>query len=180
MDLPASGMLRVNPLSAHLPYLPAILNLSRVGMAIAHPAIIDVFSKVQMPYKLSSVVLELAERALSKRGQAHALALQRQIMTDRDSLVKMLADPTLARNRIGAAIGGQAANFVLLPILTQGERDDVLARRLTEQLRERHAISIRYVGRQAECEGCVRITVGTADELNALRKALNSVLSELD
>jgi histidinol-phosphate aminotransferase len=149
-------------------------------MAIAHPAIIELFSKVQMPYKLSSVVLELAERALSEKAQACARALQCQIMANRDSLVKMLAEPLLACNGIGNVIGGQAANFLLVPVLVRQERDDAQARRLTEQLRERHGISIRYVGGQAGCNGCVRITVGTADETDMLRKALYTVLLERD
>ncbi|KAF7672691.1 hypothetical protein GT037_009192 [Alternaria burnsii] len=150
----------------------------RVGMAIAHPAIIELFSKVQMPYKLSSVVLDLAERALSTEGQACAIALQHQVMTQRECLVKMLADPLLASNGIGATIGGQAANFVLIPILVGEERDDMRARQLTQQLRDRHGISIRYVGAQAGCRGCVRITVGTKDETDALRKALHTLLLE--
>jgi len=179
MDLPESGTSAVSQLPAHV-LCRATLKVSRVGMAIAHPAIIDIFSKVQMPYKLSSVVLDIAERALSESGQTSALALQRQIMADRDTLVKILADPLLTRNHIGAAIGGQSANFVLVPIVTLGERDDVLAKRLTEQLREQHAISIRYVGGQPGCKGCVRITVGTAQELNTLREALRMVLLELD
>lgn len=147
-------------------------------MAIAHPAIIELFSKVQMPYKLSSVVLDLAERALSKEGQACAIALQQQVMTQRECLVKMLADPLLASNGIGATIGGQAANFVLIPILVGEERDDIRAKQLTQQLRDRHGISIRYVGAQAGCRGCVRITVGTKDEMDALRKALHTLLLE--
>ncbi|RYN15968.1 hypothetical protein AA0112_g12677 [Alternaria arborescens] len=150
----------------------------RVGMAIAHPAIIELFSKVQMPYKLSSVVLDLAERALSKEGQACAIALQHQVMTQRECLVKMLADPLLASNGIGATIGGQAANFVLIPILVGEERDDIRAKQLTQQLRDRYGISIRYVGGQAGCRGCVRITVGTKDEMDALRKALHTLLLE--
>jgi histidinol-phosphate aminotransferase len=147
-------------------------------MAIAHPAVIQAFSKVQMPYKLSSVVLELAERALSEEGQVCARARQRQVVSDRDYLVCGLADPLLAGHGIGSAIGGQAANFLLVPILVQGQRDDARARFVTEQLRERHGISIRYVGGQAGCSGCVRITVGTADETDALRKALSTVLLE--
>jgi histidinol-phosphate aminotransferase len=149
-------------------------------MAIAHPEIIQAFSKVQMPYKLSSVVLQLAEQALSEEGQACARARQRQIISDRDSLVCMLADPFIADHGIGPVVGGQAANFLLVPILVEGQRDDARARFVTEQLRERHGISIRYVGGQARCNGCVRITVGTAAETETLRKALRAVLLETD
>lgn len=147
-------------------------------MAIAHPAIIELFSKVQMPYKLPSVVLELAERALSEQSHAYAVALQQQIKVNREVMATMLAEPLMTRHGIGPVIGGRAANFLLVPVLVRGLRDEARAKRLTDLLRERYAISIRYVGAQARCRGCVRITVGTADEIDALRGALRTLLSE--
>ncbi|PSN70280.1 putative histidinol-phosphate transaminase [Corynespora cassiicola Philippines] len=150
----------------------------RVGMAMAHPTIIQLLLKVQMPYKLSSVVLELAERALSKKGRARARVLQSQIMVNREYLVELLSEPFLIRNGIGHPIGGHAANFVLVPILRHGKPDNERAKRLAERLRDGHGVAIRFVGGQALCDGCLRITVGTTHEIQVFRSALRVALLE--
>lgn len=155
----------------------------RVGMAIAHPILTGILAKVQMPYKLSSVALSLAYQALSARGLDRARELQRQIMDNRAALIRILADPTLARNGVGHPIGGNAANFVVVPIHARtiepsGKRDDMRARRIIDRLRDAHGIAVRYVGGQPSCIGCMRITVGTVKEMETLRTALECVLRE--
>lgn len=163
----------------------------RVGMAIAHPILTGILAKVQMPYKLSSVALSLAYQALSAKGLDRARELQRQIMDNRAALIRILGDPTLARNGVGRPIGGNAANFVVVPIHARtieasspsslpelGKRDDMRARRIVDRLRDAHGIAVRYVGGQPSCTGCMRITVGTVKEMEALRTALECVLRE--
>lgn len=62
-------------------------------MAMAHPVIIDILAKVQMPYKISSVTLSLACRAMAPKRRRRARQLQCQIITNRAALCSALGDP---------------------------------------------------------------------------------------
>ncbi|KAF2128275.1 PLP-dependent transferase [Dothidotthia symphoricarpi CBS 119687] len=154
----------------------------RVGMAMAHPILISMLGKVQMPYRLSSVTLGLACEALSADGLARATELQRQVVQNRTRLTQLLIDPALASSGIGPPLGGLAANFVLVPIYAKQpsasgacQRDDARAKRIVWRLRTSHDIAVRHVGGQVGCSACVRITVGTVSELKALHTALRHV-----
>lgn len=149
-------------------------------MAIAHPTIIEILNKVQMPYKISSPTLLLACRALESSGQRVAQQTQSQIRINRAGLTDALKDPLLSRVGIGQPVGGCAANFVVVPILEPGtERAcDSRAKLIVARLKEGYGISLRYIGGQAGCAGCVRITVGTGPDIDALIQALKIVAAE--
>jgi histidinol-phosphate aminotransferase len=72
------------------------------------------------------------------------------------------------------------ANFVVLPILRPRtmERDDDHARTVCERLQADFDISVRYIGEQLGCQGCLRITVGTQAENDTLLKCLKDILLE--
>ena len=169
------------PCSLLQPRLPPLNFACSIGMAIAHPAITQMLVKVQMPYKISNVTLSLACRALAPKRRRRVRQLQSQIVTNRATLCSALGRPLLARSGIGRPIGGNAANFVVVPIFTQGSmgrRDDPRAKKISARLREMHGIAVRYIGAQAKCEGCLRITVGTVREIKALIRALEQVVDE--
>lgn len=156
-------------------------------MAIAHPVIISILNKVQMPYRLSSVTLSLACRALSPKRchRQRVRRLQCEVMANRAVLLRALAQPPLVRGGVGRPVGGNAANFVLIPILSApvvqgspGKRDDRRAIKIMERLKAAHGIAVRYVGKLPLCQGCLRITVGTAKEIDLLIKAFKQVVDE--
>ncbi|RFU25309.1 hypothetical protein B7463_g11027, partial [Scytalidium lignicola] len=74
-------------------------------------------SKVQMPFKMSSISLDLAYQALTQRHyRERANDLQRTVMTNRTALLTALAQPYFARRGIGRHIGGSDGNFVVIPV----------------------------------------------------------------
>ena len=150
-------------------------------MAIAHPVITGILAKVQMPYKISSVTLDLACRALAPKKRPLIRELQSQIIANRTMLCSALGQPRLAEGGVGAPISGNAANFVTVPIFGHGQpgnRDDQRALKIVARLKEQHGIAVRYIGRQASCEACIRITVGTRPQIRTLILALEQVISQ--
>lgn len=150
-------------------------------MAIAHPIIADILAKLQIPYKISSMTLDLACRALSPKRRRHVRQLQCEVMANRTALLAALTQPPLIQGGVGRPLGGNSANFVVIPIFAHGsldQPDDGRAMRIVERLRGAHGIAVRYIGRQANCKGCLRITVGTIREIKALARALEQVVNE--
>lgn len=89
----------------------------------------------------------------------------------------------LAHLGIGESIGGNDANFLLVPILDAetGLLDNTRAVRVYKTLAEERGadescVVVRYRGGEAGCEGCLRITVGTEEENGMLLRRLARVL----
>lgn len=128
----------------------------RLGMAFASEEIIAVFNKIKYPYNINLLT------------QTHALETLRQInrknewvqstLEERERLVKRLARLPMVRH-----IYPTDANFVLIRV------DDAngIYCRLVEQgiiVRNRHNVAL--------CNNCLRITVGTREENDALLREL--------
>jgi histidinol-phosphate aminotransferase len=74
---------------------------------------------------------------------------------------------SLAPLGLGGAIGGDDANFILVPVLTKdgsGKPDSERAQRVYKTLAEENGVVVRYRGGEMGCQGCLRITVGTEEE----------------
>jgi histidinol-phosphate aminotransferase len=172
----------------------------RVGAAFGHPLIIRELHKVQMPYCVSTPTMALATAALAPALAAPrdtALALLRRL---RKALVRDLRDLRIRKALpIGAVLGGNSGNFLLLPILERGlagcesslsscvkdapssppwQRDNGRARSVACRLKREHAIAVRYVGDVPGCNGCLRVTVGREWENRAFCRALEMVLAQ--
>ena len=86
---------------------------------------------------------------------------------------------SLASLGLGGAIGGNDANFVLVPVLTKdgsGEPDSERAQRVYKALAEENGVVVRYRGGEMGCQGCLRITVGTEEENEVVLSKLGEVL----
>lgn len=153
---------------------------NRVGMAFAHPVVTSMFCKLQMPYGLSTPVLSLATKALSPKNAARASRLIGRVKANRAALVEALSDENFRQLGVGPLIGGNQANYVVVPILSIGKemakRDDDRARAIEARLRETHRVGVRYVGKAVHCEACLRVSVGTAKEHKVFLKAFEEVL----
>ena len=95
------------------------------------------------------------------------------LLQQRDFLVESLQQGQNARREglpgIGEIIGGLDANFVLVQIVNrQGEPDNIVAEGLYKMLAETMGVVVRFRGNERGCNGALRITVGTREEMQTL------------
>lgn len=160
----------------------ANLDGASLGVAIAQPPLIQVLSNAKAPYNISGPTAHLALAALeptAMQGMRHKI---RTLLESRERLKASLEK--LAHLGVGQSIGGNDANFVLIPILNPktGAPDNARSAKVYKTLAEERGadescVVVRYRGNEPGCEGCVRITVGNEEENAMLLKRLRRVLS---
>jgi histidinol-phosphate aminotransferase len=136
----------------------------RFGLALAHPAVARELAKGKLPYNVNVVTLAAAAAALRHRDELADRV--RQIVEQRGRLVERLAVlPALT-------VYPSAANFVLIRCLRHPARE--VFRRLLDE----HGILVRDVSAASELAQCLRISVGTAEDVDAVAAALQSIVGE--
>ena len=131
---------------------------ARVGLAFARAAIIEGLNKVRDSYNLSRMALAAGEAALGDMDWMRANA--QRIRATRARLVERLVE-------LGIESLPSQANFVLARV------GYPRAKELYETLKTR-GILVRYFGQEA-VRDCLRITVGTDSEIDALLGALEGL-----
>lgn len=146
-----------------------------MGIAIAHPALIHVLNNAKAPYNISTPTAHLALRALSHES----LRLKRnKVVTLNASRIKLLQSLSTIP-AIGAPIGANEANFVLVPVLDKnGKKNTDRALTVYKTLADEKAVVVRFRGKELGCEACLRITVGTEEENEKLIEKLKEVLAD--
>jgi histidinol-phosphate aminotransferase len=133
----------------------------RFGVALAHPAVAAEIAKGKLPYNVNLVTLAAAAAAL--RESALLAERTRRIVATRDRFVPRLAAIP------GLVVYPSAANFVLI-------RCGVLpAREVFRRLYEEHGILVRDVSNAGELAECLRISIGTEDDMAAVVAALEEI-----
>lgn len=147
----------------------------RLGIAIAHPALVHVLNNAKAPYNISTPTAHLALRALTPESLDLKDKKLVMMKTYREKLRKGLSTiPAL-----GAPIGTTEANFILLPVLDKnGKKDTNRALAVYKTLAEEKGVVVRFRGKELGCEACLRITVGTEEENEALLEKLKEVLAD--
>lgn len=134
----------------------------RIGLAIADSYIVDVMSRVKYPYNISVLDQSAAEERLADP------------MASMDK-VKVIIDE---RRRLEKALSGlpqvekvwhSDANFLLVRFK---DKDKVFSGLISQ------GIIVRDRSSAYNCEGCLRITVGTPDENNRLLSVLGSAMAD--
>ncbi|ROT37640.1 PLP-dependent transferase [Sodiomyces alkalinus F11] len=164
----------------------------RLGVLYAHEAITEVLKKVQVPFAIPSPSAAIAMAALSPAREDARRALVASVVQNRTELVRAFSSPSFRTLGAGPPIGGNSANFVVLPVWARPREDDPdeserqddgvkvpdgsRATEVCELLRSRHDIAVRYIGNNPGCSGCLRVTVGTAEENNLLIQGFLDVL----
>ncbi len=135
----------------------------RFGYALAHPDIAREISKAKLPYNVNAVTLAAAEVALA---QSRRFAERtRLIVEERERFVPRL------RTLPGIRVYPSAANFVLL------RSEAVPAKTLFRRLIDEHGILIRDVSGSAHLAECLRISIGTPEDMDAVHAALQQILA---
>jgi histidinol-phosphate aminotransferase len=131
----------------------------RIGFACAQPDLISGMWKVKDHYNLNRLSLVAAEAALEEIESMQENAAR--ICRTRDRL-------TLGLRQLGFHVWDSAANFAL------ARSSSTPAAELYQALKERH-ILVRHFD-QPRLEDCLRITVGTDEEIEALLGQLQDIL----
>ncbi len=135
----------------------------RFGVALAHPALAAELAKGKLPYNVNAVTLAAAAAALD---HAPLLAARtRDIVATRDRFVPALATMP------GITVYPTAANFVLIRCLARP------AREVFRRLYEEHGILVRDVSNAGELAECLRISIGTEEDMDAVLGALREILA---
>ncbi|KAL8870125.1 MAG: hypothetical protein Q9174_003758 [Haloplaca sp. 1 TL-2023] len=149
----------------------------RLGAAFASAEVASLLNNFKAPYNVSSPTSMLATAALQPENLAIMRENRKKIMEQRQRMLVEL--PKISR--IGRFLGGTDSNFLLVEILDRprdqgGKASNESALSLYEALAESRGVVVRFRGKEVGCEGCLRMTVGTADEVDKLLAEVRSLL----
>jgi len=150
----------------------------RLGVAFAPPEIASLLNNVKAPYNISSPTSALAIAALQPRNLAVMKSNREKIMKQRDRMLEEL--PTIPG--IGRFLGGADSNFLLTEILDKprgGKPSNETAMAVYERLAKTRKVVVRFRGKEVGCLGCLRITLGTKEEVDELLAELKIVLADI-
>ena len=127
----------------------------RIGLAMAAPAVIALFSRVKYPYNINILAQRMALTRLDPAVLDHHVA---EVTAQRIRLQKSLSASPFVRE-----IYPSEANFLLVRV----DDADGLYRRLLDA-----GVIVRNRTRVKGCEGCLRISVGTPSENDRLLEVM--------
>jgi histidinol-phosphate aminotransferase len=134
----------------------------RFGVALAHPEVAQEISKGKLPYNVNMMTLAAATTALQ-----HAAALAertRHVIQTRDRFIAALGRVP------GLTVYPSAANFVLFRCRSLPAAD--LFRRLLSE----YGILVRDLSASAELADCLRVSIGTDEDMDAVLAAIQEIL----
>lgn len=153
----------------------------RLGVAFTSPEIATLLNSLKAPYNISSPTSALATAALGNPKNLEVMrAYRSNIITQRNRLIKELPSiPGVGRFR-----GGTESNFLLVELLDKpadqgGKPSNPIALATYEAMAEKRGVVVRFRGKELGCEGCLRITVGTEEEVTRFLEEVKVVLAGL-
>lgn len=129
----------------------------RLGLAYASLDIINLFNKVKPPYNISQAAQEMASAAIPNLPIVNDWI--QEVVEERALLAQVLGSFAFVEK-----VYDSDANFLLVKVKDPATLYDYLAS---------NGIVVRNRSREPLCEGCIRITIGTADENLQLIQRLN-------
>jgi histidinol-phosphate aminotransferase len=148
----------------------------RLGAAFSSPPIARLLNNMKAPYNIPSPTSAIASYAVSPKGLATMRTHRTAIVSQRERIIsEMTRIPGVGRLR-----GGVDSNFLLYEMLdSNGNPDNTTALAVYEKLAEAKGVVVRFRGKEHGCLGCLRITVGTEEEVTRFLAALEKSLSEV-
>ena len=132
----------------------------RCGFTLASEEIITLLSKVIAPYPISAPVAEIASKALSTDLSTMSERVQHCNNTKAD-LAAWLGEQSWC-----SQVFNSDANFVLFRCINDTEKTRIF------DLLVSHDILIRDQSKQLQLENCLRISIGSEQEINQLKEVL--------
>jgi histidinol-phosphate aminotransferase len=134
----------------------------RVGVLMGNVDQMSSVRRVASPYNVNSVALICLPDALA--DEAYLLEYVKQVRAGRQRLEQELAS-------LGIRFWPSHANFVLMRL---GEFNSAFVARMRER-----GILVRDRSRDPGCDGCVRITLGSAEQTDRLLHVMRQTLTEI-
>ncbi|KAK4235279.1 histidinol-phosphate aminotransferase [Achaetomium macrosporum] len=148
----------------------------RLGAAFTSAPIARLLNSLKAPYNISSLTAAIAEYALSGKGLEKMRENRGKLIAQRERLIREM--PKI--EGVGRLRGGTDSNFLLYEMLDKdGKPDNVTALAVYERLAESKGVVVRFRGKEHGCLGCLRITVGTEDEVTRFLASLERTLAEV-
>ena len=148
----------------------------RLGAAFTSEPIAALLNSLKAPYNISNPTSEIAAQALQQEGLAVMRSNVKKIVDQRKRILTELPKIT----GIGRFRGGVASNFLLVELLgVDGRPDNVTALNVYEKLAESRGVVVRFRGKEHGCLGCLRMTIGTEEEVTRFLREIEDVLQEV-
>lgn len=149
----------------------------RLGITFSSKQLSYYLNSMKYPYNISSLTSEVAIRATSDEGLAVMRLYVDKIIQQRGKVIEQLEKIP----RIGRNIGGLDANFVLVEILNrQGKPCNIASNTLYKNMATDDQVVVRFRGKELNCEGCLRMSIGKEDENKVLIERLTKVLDVME
>ncbi len=132
---------------------------ARVGWIIARPEVVGVLRRALAPYNLN-VFAQLAAEAMIRRPEIVRARIA-QVVAERERLFSGL-------ERLGIRVYPSDANFLLFCCPDARSTFEALAA---------HGVLVRDVSSYPMLEGCLRVTVGTAEENDRFLRAMEEAVA---
>ena len=152
----------------------------RLGAAFTSPEIAKLLNNLKAPYNVPSPTSTLALAALQPQNLVGMKRNRERLVKQRDRMIREL--PKLPG--VGDFLGGAESNFLLIEILDKprsrgGKPSNETALAVYKKLAETKKVVVRFRGKEVGCLGCVRITVGTEEEVDKLLQEMRVVLQDI-
>jgi histidinol-phosphate aminotransferase len=149
----------------------------RLGAAFADPAVAGLLNNLKAPYNISNPTSQIAQAALQPANLTVMRENREKILTQRVRLISEL--PRISG--IGKFKGGYTSNFLLVEMLDVpgGKPSNEVALKVYETLAENKGVVVRFRGKEMGCLGCLRITVGTKEEVDRFLREITIVLGDI-
>ncbi len=135
----------------------------RCGFTLASSDIIEMLSKVIAPYPISAPVADIASQALSENGLLVMKNRVTQITAQRTQFSQWLASQSWCQE-----VFPSAANFILF----RTSKSELIFNYLKQQ-----GILIRDQSKQLQLANCLRISIGSEEEMNAVKTNIERVMA---
>lgn len=149
----------------------------RLGITFANRDISRLLNSMKYPYNISNLTSDVAIRATTPESLKETKVKINKIIEQRAVVLREL----LKLKYVGENRGGLDANFILIEILNKDlQPDNEIANKLYLTLATENKIVVRFRGKELGCTGCLRVSIGTAEENAILIETFERVLNEIN
>ena len=127
----------------------------RVGLALATERVVELMSEVKYPYNINVATMAIVEELLRQPIDDKVAEIRQQ---------RALVEAALKQSSVVEKIYPSDANFLLVKVADADAMYDFLISK---------GIIVRNRNRVKGCEGCLRMTIGTPEENEALLKSIS-------
>ncbi|KAK6465874.1 pyridoxal phosphate-dependent transferase [Scheffersomyces coipomensis] len=150
----------------------------RLGITYSSTELAYYLNAMKYPYNISSLTSNVAMRATNIES---GLKIMYEYVSNTIKQRQNVLDQLQTIKGIGRNIGGLDSNFILVEVLDkQGQPSNEVAQKLYNELAVANEVVVRFRGKEVNCEGALRITIGTADENQILIDKLKQCLAEIN